>query len=227
MMPPRPAPRSPPRAALRPQRISFRRAPVVTVVVPIGAPFMHVVAEIVESKSIRRIQPHGLRSQLPPLVVIGNHLRRRIAPRVQQTLRAAASRTLPFGFARQTIAFAGHAAQPLAVAHGLVPRYGHHGHLRMMEVCITPARRRNTTRLRKKTPVLRIRHLVSRKLKSVHPHAMHRLLIIPPRFAPHPKPTLRDAHHHRLDNSTLRSTPLRRSYHVLPIHPFFPDFRSL
>src|SRR5258708_11911392 len=157
MMPPRPAPRSPPRAALRPQRISFRRAPVVAVVIPIGAPFMDVVAKIVEPVSIRRIQPHWLRSQLPPLVVIGNHLRRRIAPRVQQTFRAATRRTLPFGFARQTIAFAGRAAQPLAVTRGLVPRYGRHGHLPMMEVCIAPARRRNTTRRLKKPPILRVR----------------------------------------------------------------------
>src|SRR6202140_5856972 len=97
----------------------------------------------------------------------------------------------------------------------------------MLKVWITPARRRSTTRRRTKTPVLLVRRLVSRKLKSIHPHTMHRLLIIAPALATHPKPTLRDAHHHRLDNSTLRSTPLRRSCHVLPIHPFFPDFRSL
>src|SRR5258708_7623765 len=110
MMPPRAAPRSPAAAALRPERILLRRAPVVAVVVPVGAPFMDVVAEIVKPVSIRRIQPHRLWSQLPPLRIIGNHLRRRIAPRVKQPLRASASRTFPFGFARQTIAFASHAA---------------------------------------------------------------------------------------------------------------------
>src|SRR5712692_7014138 len=82
MMPPRAASRSPAAAALWPQRISFRRAPVVAVVVPVGAPFMDVVAGVVEPVSIRRIQTHRLRSQLPPLVVIGNRLRRRISPRV-------------------------------------------------------------------------------------------------------------------------------------------------
>src|SRR5258708_34611732 len=110
MMPPGSAPRGPAAAALRPERISFRRASVVTVVVPVGAPFMDVFAEIVKPVSIRRIQTHRLWPQLPPLRIIGNHLRRRIAPRVKQTFRAAASRTFPFGFARQTIAFASHAA---------------------------------------------------------------------------------------------------------------------
>src|SRR2546423_12617763 len=82
MMPPGAAPRSLAGAPLWPQRISFRRAPVVAVVVPIRAPFMDVVAEVVEPVSVRRIQTHRLRSQLPPFVVIGNHLRRRISPRV-------------------------------------------------------------------------------------------------------------------------------------------------
>src|SRR5260370_9699968 len=116
MMPPRAASRSPAAAALWPQRISFRRAPAVAVVVPVGAPFMDVVAGVVEPVSIWRIQTHWLRSQLPPLVVIGNRLRRRISPRVQQTFGTAACRTLPFSFARQMVEFAGHAAQPLAVA---------------------------------------------------------------------------------------------------------------
>src|SRR5256886_14565056 len=90
----------------------------------------------------------------------------------------------------------------------LVPRHRHHRHLRMMEVWITPARRRSTTRRRKKTPVLRVGHLVSRKLKTIHPYTMHRLLIIAPALATHPKPSLRDAHHFRLDDRTLRTAQL-------------------
>src|SRR5260370_37584402 len=73
----------------------------------------------------------------------------------------------------------------------------------MMEVCITPARRRSTTRRCKKAAVLRVRYLVNRKLKSIHPHTMHRLLVIAPAFAAHPKPTLRDAHHHRFNRFSL------------------------
>ncbi len=205
-MPPRAAPRSPARSALRPRRIPFRRPPVVAIVVPVRAPFMHVVADVVKPVSIWRIQAHRLRPQLPPLAVIGNHLRSRISPGIQQTLRAAARRTLPFGFARQTIAFASDAAEPLAVIRRRIPRHRHHRHFRIIEVCLRPARRRGTIRRRKKARILRVRHLVSRQLKRIHPHSMHRLLIVPAALATHPKPTLRDAHHHRLDDPALRST---------------------
>src|SRR6266851_4405383 len=45
-MAPGAAPRSLARAALRPLRISIRRARVVAVVIPVGAPFMDVVAHV-------------------------------------------------------------------------------------------------------------------------------------------------------------------------------------
>src|SRR6266699_1424237 len=91
----------------------------------------------------------------------------------------------------------------------------------MMEVWITPARRRSTTRRRKKTPVLRVRHLVSRKLKTIHPCTMHRLLIIAPALATHPKPSLRDAHHFRLDDRTLRTAQLCPTRPRRRCHTFF------
>src|SRR5205814_343180 len=82
MMAPRAAPRSLARAALWPLRISFRRMRVVPVVVPVGAPFMDVVAHVVQPVSVRLIQPHRLRPELPSFVVIGNCFRRRVSPRV-------------------------------------------------------------------------------------------------------------------------------------------------
>src|SRR6266513_1257130 len=91
----------------------------------------------------------------------------------------------------------------------------------MMEICITPARRRSTARRRKKTRVLRVRHLVSRKLKTIHPHTMHRLLIIAPVLATHPKPSLRDAHHLRLDDRTLRPAQLCPTHPRRRCHTFF------
>src|SRR5207302_5659369 len=112
MMAPGAAPRSLARAALWPLRISFRRMRVVPVVIPVGAPFMDVVAHVVKPVSVRLIQPYRLRPELPPFVVIGNCFRRRVSPRIQKTFLAAAGNAFPFRFGRQAIAFAGHYAQP-------------------------------------------------------------------------------------------------------------------
>src|SRR5207247_1025395 len=75
MMAPRAAPGSLARAALWPLRISFRRTRIVPVVIPVGAPFMDVVAHVVQPVSVRLVKPHRLRPELPSLVVIENRLR--------------------------------------------------------------------------------------------------------------------------------------------------------
>src|SRR5882762_584312 len=72
MMAPRAAPRSLARAALWALGISLRRIAVVAVVIPVGAPFMDVVAHVVEPVCVRLVKPHRLRSQLPSFVVIRN-----------------------------------------------------------------------------------------------------------------------------------------------------------
>src|SRR5882724_9155550 len=100
MMAPRAAARSLARAALWPLRISLRRMRIVAVVIPVGAPFMDVVAHVVQSVSARLIKSHWLWPQLPSFVVIGNCFRRRVSPRIQKAFFAAARRAFPFGFGR-------------------------------------------------------------------------------------------------------------------------------
>jgi len=87
-------------------RISFGRAAVVARVVPVDAPFVHVVAQIVKPVSVWRIHTHWLRPALPTPCVIGNLFGRRISPRVQQVFGAAASGAFPLRFARQAIGLA-------------------------------------------------------------------------------------------------------------------------
>src|SRR5437867_2456832 len=224
-MPPGTAARGAPAAARRPWRIPFGRARVVALVVPVGAPFMNVVAQIVEPIGVRRIQAHRFRPVLPPLVVIGKCPRRRISPWIRQTLRAAARRAFPFCFNGQAIKFARRVAQPIAIRHCLMPRHRHHRHPRMIEVCVRPARRLWMPRRGKKAAVLLVRRLVRRQLKRIHPNPVHRFLIITPAFASHPEPPLRDAHHLRLNDSRLRST---RSCFAQPrpSHYSPPSFRT-
>jgi len=168
-------------------------------VVPINAPFMYVVTQIMKAVSVWRIQPDRFRSALPTLGVIGNQLGRRISPRVQRTFCATPSGAFPLGFARQAIGLVRRAIQPLAIRYSLMPRQRDDRHLRMIEIRIVPAQRLRVTHRGKEAGVLLIRHLINSKLKSIHPNAMHWLFIIAPDFAAHPEPALWDTHHHRFD----------------------------
>jgi hypothetical protein len=223
MMPPRATSRSPAAPASRPLRISFRRALVVSAVVPVRAPLMHIIAKIVEPICIRRIQTHRLRPQLPPHRIIWNCLRHSISPRIQQSFHSTTRRAFPFRFARQAIIFSRRCAQPLAITHRLVPRHRNNWHPWITKVRILPVHRLNSTSRRNKAPILRIRHRVGAQLKRIHPYAMHRLFIIAPRLASHPKPSLRHAHHPRLDDSTPRPLHNFSAHSRRHGHTFFPS----
>src|SRR5215470_16493519 len=66
-----------------PLRISVGRTAIVAGVVPVAAPFMHIVAQIVEPESAGRVQTDRLRTALPTPGVIGKQLGRLISPRVK------------------------------------------------------------------------------------------------------------------------------------------------
>src|SRR5271167_158616 len=114
--------------------ISFGRVAVVVSVVPVSAPFMHVVAQVMNTVGVGWIQSHQLRPTLPTLSVIGNQLGRRVSPRVQREFGATASGAFPLGFARQAIGLTRLETQPLAVGHSLMPRERDDRHLRMIEI---------------------------------------------------------------------------------------------
>src|SRR6266581_9300076 len=100
---PRPATRSAPAALCSPRRIPLRRMRVVTHIVPIGAPLVHVVSQVVEAEGAGRVQSDALRPVFPTLAVIGNLLGGRVAPGIQRAFRAAPRGMLPFGLGGETI----------------------------------------------------------------------------------------------------------------------------
>src|SRR5690349_12074471 len=71
MVAPRPAARSLAAAALRALRIAVRRNGIVSGVIPVGTPFVDVVAQVVEAISVRRVKSNLLGAILPARSVIG------------------------------------------------------------------------------------------------------------------------------------------------------------
>src|SRR5260370_4742294 len=71
---PRPAARSAPAAVCGPRGIPLRRTRVVTGIVPIGAPLVHVVSQVVQAEDAGLVQSDALRPGSPTLAVIGKLL---------------------------------------------------------------------------------------------------------------------------------------------------------
>src|ERR1019366_908982 len=123
-------------------RVAFGRDGVVVGVVPVAAPFMDVVANVVQAESVGGVASDRLGAGLPACGVVGEGLRRVVTPWEVFLFQAAAGGVLPFGFGRQAVGAGGLRAQPFAVAGGFMPRDGGHGLLGMVEVWILPERRR-------------------------------------------------------------------------------------
>src|SRR5208282_46151 len=98
VMPPRSAARSFACAVIRSPRISLGRDGVVAGIVPVAAPLMYVVTNIVESKAVRRVAGHRLGPSLPALLIIRQSLRRFVSPGKIPLLQPAPGSALPFCF---------------------------------------------------------------------------------------------------------------------------------
>src|SRR5580692_12127694 len=121
MMPPRSSARSLALAARRAAWIALGRTRVVIRIVPVAAPLVEIVANVVKAKSVGGVACNPLRTRLPARRVVGKRLRRFVTPGKVFLFKAAARRTLPFGLGRQTVVAARLRAKPLAVAGRLKP----------------------------------------------------------------------------------------------------------
>jgi len=132
-------------ALVRALRIAFRRDRVIARVVPVTAPLVYVVADVVEAESVWGILRDGFGSGLPAPGIVGKRLRRFVAPGKLFLLQAAAGSTFPFGFGGEPEVASGLLRQPFAVMQRFMPRRPCDGLLRMVEVRIAPERRRRGT----------------------------------------------------------------------------------
>src|SRR5579862_7038344 len=143
----------------RTARIAIGRCGVVIRVVPVAAPFVDVVANIVEAESVRSVMGHRLWTGLPARGVVRARVRRVVTPRKLFLLETAAGSAFPLGFGGQAVASGRLFTQPFAVAGGFVPGRSGDRLLGMIETWIIPERRRSCTRCAEKALVFRIRDL--------------------------------------------------------------------
>ena len=85
-------------ALLGAARIALGRNGVVVRVVPVAAPFVDVVADIVEAEGVGGVAGNWLGAGLPARGVVGKRLRGIVAPGELFLLEAAAGGEFPFGF---------------------------------------------------------------------------------------------------------------------------------
>src|ERR1700688_502793 len=114
-MTPRPATRRLPLALVRAMRIALGRRCIVVRVIPIAAPLVNVVANVIEAEGVGCVMGYRLRAILPSRRVIRERLWRLRGPGEIFLVEIAARTTLPFRFRRKTVAARGLRGQPLAV----------------------------------------------------------------------------------------------------------------
>src|SRR6266481_3367448 len=204
VVPPRAATRCPAATHCRPLWISLRRASVVSGVVPIGTPFVHVVAKVVEPVRVRRIQSDRLGPFFPATRIFGEVFRRRVSPRVKRILHATSGGAFPLGFGGQSIMLRARDREPFTIRHRIQPGHCHHRLFRMVEFRIIPGQRFRATLRFQKCEILCVRRLVDGESEGIHPDSMPGFFVVAPTLAAHPEPSFWNTSHDGLDDSDPR-----------------------
>jgi hypothetical protein len=71
VMPPGTTAGGPPLAAFWPARIAFLGDRIIISLIPITAPFVHILTNVIKPERVRRILGYGFRPILPAFAVIG------------------------------------------------------------------------------------------------------------------------------------------------------------
>src|SRR3981081_4482040 len=113
-------------------------------VVPVAAPFVDVVANIVKAENVGGVTGDGLGSVLPASGVVRTGLRWLVAPGKLFLLFVTSRGTLPLGFSGQTVRATGLSSEPFAILRGLKPGNAGHRLIGMIEIRIVPKWRRES-----------------------------------------------------------------------------------
>src|SRR5215469_4185922 len=87
-------------ARVRAGWVALGRDRIIVRLVPVAAPLVHVLADVVKAEGVGRVTGDPIGSVLPACGVVGKRFRRRIAPGKEPALHAAARCALPFGLRR-------------------------------------------------------------------------------------------------------------------------------
>src|ERR1700682_816635 len=111
---------------------------IIVGIVPVAAPLMDVVANIVEAEKVGGVTGDWLRAVLPASGIIGTRLRRVVAPGELFLFFIASGGALPLGFGGQMVRAAGLSSQPFAILCGTKPGNAGHRLIGMIEIRIVP-----------------------------------------------------------------------------------------
>src|ERR1700731_3062463 len=199
MMTPRPAARGFPLALVRAMRIALGRRCIVVRVIPIPAPLVNVVANVIEAEGVGRVMGYRLGAILPASRVIRERLRRLVAPGKIFLFEIAARSTLPFRLRWKTVAAAGLRTQPLAVSIRLEPGDAGDRLPRLIQMHVVPERRRLTFGRMDEPLVFRVGDLRGCEQESVDPDTVNGPFTILPRSGAHQKPGCGDRDEKRIE----------------------------
>src|ERR1039457_4351512 len=111
-------------SALAALRVYRGRPAVIRRVVPIGAPFVNVLAHLEEAVPVGLAMAGGFGAVPPTAGIDGGQF---VAPGVEALLEAAAGGEFPLGLGGQEHPPIPLAGEPLAVRRGIEPSHDHHG----------------------------------------------------------------------------------------------------
>src|ERR1022692_1297256 len=186
-------------ALLGPARIAAGRDGVVVGNVPVAAPFVNVVASVVETEGVGGVAGDGVGAGQPAGGVVRERLRRLVAPGKIVLLEIAASGALPFGFGGKTVGAAGLGGEPVAVTVGVEPGDAGDGLLGMIEILVVPEGRRVRGRGVHEERVFGVGDLSGGEEESVNPNAVDGAFAILTGSGAHEEPGCGDGDEHGLD----------------------------
>ena len=173
--------------------IPLWRDRIVVWIVPIVAPFVDVVADVVETKVVWPILGNYLWSVFPAGRIIRQSLRWLVSPGELLLFQAAACSTFPLGFGRKTEMPAGLRAQPFAVVTRFVPGDRCDWLARVIEVWIVPERRRRCRCRAEIMAIIFVRDLRGRETEGVDPDSVDWAFAVLTLVGSHQEPGCRDA----------------------------------
>src|SRR5579863_3960702 len=197
VMPPRPSTRRFALPASWAARIPLGRTRVIIRIVPVTAPFVDIVTNVVNAEGVGSVARDRLRASLPARCIVRKRLRWFVAPGELFLFEAATCCLLPFGFCWQTVVAARVRAQPFAVSRRLKPGNPGNRLLRLAEIRVGPEPRRQCSSRAQEAFIFGIGDLSRGQEESVHQHTVHRTLAVLAGIRPHQEPAFRDANQGR------------------------------
>src|ERR1017187_7551817 len=159
-------------SALAPLRVYRGRPAVIRRVVPIGAPFVNVLAHVEEAVPVGLAMADGFGAVPPTAGIDGGQF---AAPGLEPRLEPSAGGEFPLALGGQAPRPIPLAGEPLAVRRGIEPIHAHHGKRGVAELELS------------KGGVLRVGHLTAGHAEREHGDAVGGTLVIAPVVLAHEK----------------------------------------